>query len=276
MKDWSDYLDRMDRMVREDLATHPNIAVHSYVRMPPATESMIQHAAAQKKKAIPKELEEFYRAANGLQLLWISKTNESYSDSDHYDGLIDWRRPVVREEEGDGTEETFDLFGARDWDEAIDYDHRESDSPWPFDGCIMIPTIQQLIISDRKYPAVSETVLGHQLSSLYEHFLPFDWFNCGLHVGLLQLPDQKAVVIVVDIYEMVSSYNDAFDGNVCLTFDSYMEGLLARKGVVDDRLFHIFMHCEAKTLVDRGLEYWRDHTTDLKEFDEDHKKAREK
>jgi len=52
-----------------------------------------------------------------------------------------------------------------------------------------------------------------------------------------------------------------------------MEELLAHKGFVDP---HLCALCEAKTLVDRGLEYWRGHATDLKEFDEDHEKVREK
>lgn len=53
---------------------------------------------------------------------------------------------------------------------------------WPFEGCVMIPLIQEMVQFDTSSPTNSGTVLGHKLSSLYETFFPFDWFSLTLPV----------------------------------------------------------------------------------------------
>jgi len=172
-------------------------------------------------------------------------------------------------------------FGG-DWDEAAAYDYRDDEAAWPFDGVVMIPPIDQLVGYDWSLGGTydpTETVLGREVPSFRSKLLPLDWFHCSIYVALLDLPpppsssssDKKetqplpsSVMVAVDIHDIVSS--EALDGNVCLTLESYMEGVLARKGCVAERLLTIFPNGPSNKLVDRRFDYWKDKTLDIKEF----------
>ncbi|MFK7771998.1 MAG: pentapeptide repeat-containing protein [Saprospiraceae bacterium] len=76
------WLSRFQNMA-EELRQHSQVELLSFQSFPPVKESQFEFLEKKYNTIFPKSVRTFYRETNGLQLTWILKNNEHFSDQKH-------------------------------------------------------------------------------------------------------------------------------------------------------------------------------------------------
>jgi hypothetical protein len=205
-----DYLARFALMV-EGLRDCPEeVALLSYNVFAPVAEETVREVEESLGFRLAEPVKSFFRQTNGLQLRWMSKASPRYDPRKHrlsyepFKSLYPWSGYLT--ETGLVNilplEEIF--FG--DWHDLVWFDNEES---------------------------YQITFFGVEYDRLFfkQHVKPFDLFNKEYTMAFF-VGDGQADPKVL----MGSDHNADFTSTEVTDFESYMEFLIAKKGVVDERL----------------------------------------
>lgn len=236
-----DYLKRFEVMVAQ-LKAHPNILVLGYNTFSPVPESKFAEYEKELGFALPNDLKTFYRQTDGLQLRWIRLDNDSYDEDVH------------------------------EWDEnAVDWNWSLLDD-WPADGVVMIHPLWDLLneygegtyyYEDEEELAFQETYLGEQTDyGVFRRNLRlFDFFANEMDMTLYLNPEGPSTLIIG--HDSQSS----FDMSAFVDIGTYLEFLIARFGLVEDRHKYFFREPNSESVYKYAPKtYWDGQRLELDEL----------
>lgn len=158
MSETNSWLERFHQMVAE-LQEHPRVAITNLWVGEPITEEELESIEQELGFTLDEPLKNFYRQANGVQLLWMDRESEDF-DAEDYDGI--------------DNEQSSYLCG--DWDQAT--------------GIInIIPLRDSLLDEQGMYAYLNES------NTLDEPLHPFDMFSF-FNTTVLQLNQQTPGTIL--------------------------------------------------------------------------------
>ncbi len=199
------YLARFSKMV-EDLQNHPKVQVTHFHLFPPATDKQILFVEEKLGYSLDENIKSFYQQTNGLQLLWIYKTNEQFDESKHISHT-----------------------------QTLDF-NRQYFNYYPEDGAVMIRPIEQVFLSDWKEQIYfdfmsndnQETFMGNIYGELEfsQKIKPFDSFNKYYDMAFFLDGSSNPPVILGDDHQACYTDSKVTD------FASYLEFILANKGAI--------------------------------------------
>ena len=167
------WLSRFSDMVKE-LRLHSQVQLLNYNTFPPVQDSQFNFFEEMYSVEIPKVIQKFYRETNGLQLRWMFKNNEQFSEEKY---------PINNQ--------------------ILEWDFFQKIFRWE-DGGIMILPLKKLL-EDKTLDAFSED------------------YN---------------MIYTADDFGFSISENDDFSNDFLITdFNSYLEFLIAGKGLITRRSF---------------------------------------
>lgn len=207
-----DYMKRFDAMV-EELKSHNRIQLVNYHRFPGLEDDEIADIETDAGFKLSEPIKAFYKQSNGLQLIWIDKEEEGYSPSEHT--LSD---------------------NPKDWEHS-QYDY------WPYTGMVMIRPLEEvtgnlpysLEYSDNEYKSEYR---GREYGNadLEEKIRVFDPFNKYYDTGWIIREDGNHDVILASDHQ--ACWTDSF----LIDFDTYLEMVLAQKGLVSARKDFMYVY----------------------------------
>ncbi len=202
------YLIRFQKMV-EALENDPNVQITHFHTFPPATSEQIKNVESKLGYPLHSSIKSFYQQTNGLQLLWIFKSNEQFDPKIHF------RNSKV-----------------------LDFFHHYADY-FPEEGSIMILPIEKAFLQDWNDQVYFDFMdndeqqkfanQSYGLLDFHQRIKPFDCFNKYYDMAFLLDGSNNPPVILGDDHQ--ACYTDSF----CTTFESYLEFILANKGVISRR-----------------------------------------
>jgi len=167
------WLSLFSDMVNE-LREHPQVQLLNYHKFPPVDYSQFDFLEKKYKLTIPKDVQAFYQETNGLQLRWIFKNNEQFSEEKY---------PIKNQ--------------------ILEWDYFQKTFRWEDGGIMLLPL--EMLLEEKIIDAFSED---------YNLICTFDDFKLSI------------------------SENEDFSNEFLSTdFDSYLEFLIAGKGLITRRNF---------------------------------------
>lgn len=226
----NDYIARFTKMV-EGLKNHPKIQVTHFHTFPPATEEEILLAEKKVGTTLHDSITSFHRQSNGLQLIWIFKSNEQFDETEHY------------------------LHN-----QPTDF-HRQYNNYYPEDGAIMIQPIQSAFSYDWKEMIYFDFMSDNEkeifinkeygLLEFSQKIQPFDCFSKFYDMAFFLDGTGNPPVIMGDDHQACYTDSRVTD------FESYMEFVLANKGAIDRRSgFYSKYAGHKEDMISTPHDYW--------------------
>ncbi len=200
----------------DELRETPGVVVSGFNTFSPATDSDIGQAEQALGARMDNSIESFYRQTNGLQLTWIFEDNEQFDAQRHApkEDALDWDYMYYDYHAYDGAVMILPLPLAfsKDWEEQVYFD----------------------FMTDEEEQAFSGETYG--LLSFAKKIKPFDCFSKYYDMAFFLNGTGNPPVILGDDHQ--ACYTDSKRTD----FASYMEFVLANKGVVSRRngFYHEF------------------------------------
>ncbi len=204
----NDYLARFHKMV-ESLNHHPKVQLLHFHTFPPASDENIKKVEEQLGYPLHSSIISFYQQTNGLQLSWIFKSNEQFDSHSHQlqESPLDFEHQYMDYHPEDGSVMILPIEQAflKDWHDQVYFDFMDDDDEESF--------MNQ----------------SYGLLNFSKRIKPFDCFNKYYDMAFFLDGSSNPPVILGDDHQACYTDSKVTD------FESYLEFVLANKGVVNRR-----------------------------------------
>lgn len=238
------YLSRFNEMV-EGLRKHPKVVVLHYHIFPPATNEQIAQVENKLNITLDQSIVSFYKQTNGLQLIWIFKSNEKFDEATHFpdEKPLDFLRQFEDYYTEDGTVMIQPIESAflKDWK-----------------GIVYFDDMNKEILNDNNEEV--EHLLGKNYSvyDFHQKIQPFDCFSKYADMAFFLDGTGNPPVLLGDDHQNVYTDSKVTD------FESYMEFIIANKGLGERRTDFYHSHSTPKEISKTPISYWtKDNIIDL-------------
>jgi hypothetical protein len=235
------YLDRFATMVEELKSCSDKLVLLNYNLFEPASVAAVANVESKLGFSLDESVKDFFCLSNGLQLRWILKNDPNYNPETHrfssepFDWLDPWR------------------------------------SYLPDTGLINILPLEEIFFNEWKDyvwspadAAVPERFLGVEYNGVFfgKNIKPFDAFG-KFYSMVFFIGDKNREYKVV----MGDDHLADFKNSKVTNFESYLEFLLATRGIVEERkkfyLDSFGSSAEPKEILITDQNYWQDRIVDI-------------
>lgn len=229
----------------EELREHPKVVVLHYHIFPPATDEQIALVENKLGITLDESITSFYKQSNGLQLIWVFKSNEKFDESIHFpnDEHLDFHRQYEDYHTEDGTVMIQPIESAflRDWKDVVYFDDMNKEVP-----------------NDRNEEA--EFLLGkiYSIYDFHQKIQPFDCFSKYSDMAFFLNGSGNPAVLLGD------DHHNVYTDSKITDFESYMEFIIANKGLGERRSDFYHTYSTQENIMQTPASFWtEDKVIDL-------------
>lgn len=238
------YLSRFNKMV-EELREHPKVVVLHYHIFPPATDEQIALVESKLGISLDDSIVSFYKQTNGLQLIWIFKSNEKFDENVHFSSHepLDFYHQYEDYHTEDGTVMIQPIESAflRDWKDVVYFDD-----------------MNKKVSADHNEEVEFLLEKTYSIYDFHQKIQPFDCFSKYSDMAFFLDGTGNPPVLLGDDHHNVYTDSKVTD------FESYMEFIIANKGLGARRTDFYHSYISPKKKMETPASYWtEDKVIDL-------------